>query len=72
MFDQAATKVLLYDLLKTYRKECLIKTEDWDIVTSYSDVDSAWAAWFNTFLYEVCNKHAPIREKKIRGISLNG
>ena len=43
-----------------------LKTKDWDIVTRFSDVNSAWAAWFDMF-NEVCNKHAPIREKKIRG-----
>ena len=46
-----------------------LKTKDWDIVTWFSDVNSAWAAWFDMFneVQNVCNKHAPIREKKIRG-----
>ena len=35
------------------------------LLCSYSDVDSAWAAWFDMF-NKVCFKHAPIREKKIR------
>ena len=26
-----------------------LKTKDWDIVTTNSDVDSAWAAWFDMF-----------------------
>ena len=43
-----------------------LKTKDLDIVTRYSVVDSAWAAWFDIF-NEVCNKHAPIKEKNIRG-----
>ena len=43
-----------------------LKTKNWEKVTSCSDVDSAWSAWFEMF-NDACNEHAPIREKRIKG-----
>ena len=39
----------------------------WDDVYSERDVNSAWSKWKELFL-SVCNKHAPIRHKVLRGI----
>ena len=39
----------------------------WDDVYSEGDVNSAWSKWKELFL-SVCNKHAPIRRKMLRGI----
>ncbi|CAH3142771.1 unnamed protein product, partial [Porites evermanni] len=39
----------------------------WDDVCSERDVNSAWSKWKELFL-SVCNKHAPIRHKVLRGI----
>ena len=35
-----------------------LKTRNWDKVTSYSDVDSAWSVWLDMFS-DVCDKYAP-------------
>ena len=42
-----------------------LKDKNFDKVTSYSDVDTAWSVWSDMF-NEVCNDHAPIREKRIK------
>ena len=39
----------------------------WDDVYSERDVNSTWSKWKELFL-SVCNKHAPIRHKVLRGI----
>ena len=41
----------------------------WDDVYSERDVNSAWSKWKELFL-SVCNKHAPIRHKVLRGLSM--
>ena len=39
----------------------------WDDAYSERDVNSTWSKWKELFL-SVCNKHAPIRHKVLRGI----
>ena len=41
----------------------------WDDVYSERDVNSPWSKWKELFL-SVCNKHAPIRHKVLRGLSM--
>ena len=43
-----------------------LKKKDWDKITSYSNVDTAWSVWSDMF-NDVCNEHAPIRDKRIKG-----
>ena len=44
-----------------------LKKCSWDDVYSERDVNSAWSKWKELFL-SVCNKHAPIGHKVLRGI----
>ena len=44
-----------------------LKKCSWDDVYSERDVNSSWSKWKELFL-SVCNKHAPIRHKVLRGI----
>ena len=42
-----------------------VKSVNWDEILNFSDVDSAWNDWKETFI-NVCDKHAPIRERRVK------
>ena len=42
-----------------------LQTKNWNLVTNQSDVNNAWSIWSNMFI-DVCDKHAPMKEKRIR------
>ncbi|XP_068734542.1 uncharacterized protein [Montipora capricornis] len=44
-----------------------LEKRSWDDVYSERDANSAWSKWKKLFV-SVCNKHAPIRHKVLRGI----
>ncbi|XP_072043447.1 uncharacterized protein [Amphiura filiformis] len=43
-----------------------IKNINWNEIKNYDDVNSAWDVWKQKF-NNVCDKHAPLKEKRIKG-----
>ncbi|XP_072039376.1 polycystin-1-like protein 2 [Amphiura filiformis] len=43
-----------------------MKNINWNDIMNYNDVNNAWDVWKKTF-NDVCDKHAPLKEKRIKG-----
>ena len=40
----------------------------WSSIEAYDDIDDAWAHWRTLFL-DVCDEHAPFKERRFKGSS---
>ena len=43
-----------------------LHSKNWDLVKTFTDVNDAWSCWSEMF-NDACNKHAPVKEKRIKG-----
>ena len=43
-----------------------VNNKNWGKVTTYNNVNEAWSCWVTMF-NDACNKHAPIKQKRMKG-----
>ena len=43
-----------------------VNNKNWGKVTTYNNVNEAWSCWVTMF-NDACNKHAPIKQKRVKG-----